>query len=64
MKKLLLFASALCFSLAASAQYYEVFVDGAAINPKLLNNEDEQPPAYLAGNYTGYADVLTSGQTV
>lgn len=62
-RKLLLFLGAVAVSTLASAQYYMIPFVNAGDNPGDINNEDEQPLAYLQGNYTGYSQVLGPSAT-
>lgn len=62
MKKIT-FMLSMVIGLSAMAQYHEVNWTTLGANPRLGNDEDEQPSAYLASNYTGWSDILTSGAT-
>lgn len=49
---------ALCICTAAQGQHYLISSLNAGQNPGNINQEDEQPSAYLTTNYSGYTQVL------
>lgn len=57
MKKILLTALVLGIGIANAQHYLLAFVN-AGENPGAINTEDEQPSAFLTGNYTGYTQIL------
>ncbi len=62
MKKyyLSLFLSAITLGLFGQG-YYQIPAINAGTNPGNLNNDPEQPEAFLSGNNLGYTTVLSSG---
>ena len=63
MKKVLLSLAVVLTAGFASAQYYSLSLVNAGNNPGELNNDDEQPSAYMTANFTGYTEILTTGST-
>lgn len=62
MKKITFVACAL-FGLMANAQIHLVEWSGLGTNPKEIMDEDEQPSAYMTGNYTGWTEILAPAST-
>jgi outer membrane protein Omp28/type IX secretion system substrate protein len=63
MKKLFTLALCVLFLIPLFSQYYLVSSVNAGKNPGNLNNDAEQPSAWLTGNLTGYTEIMPSTAT-
>ncbi|MEX2596741.1 MAG: T9SS type A sorting domain-containing protein [Salibacteraceae bacterium] len=61
MKKILLAFGLMCAATFAQAQYYSVTATNIGFNPGNLHLEQEQPPAFMTGNYSGYTQIMSTG---